>query len=195
MKGVCVFRCNLPPALLAEWPGSFMCHCNNMGWNGHQIKSQHRKLTLEKKILLPLLPGFELTTFQSRVQCSNHIVVPVASVGSSQEPVYGSLSLTLWFCWHHLVNTWGTSVGQARLIAEPWSHGCAECPHYVTFLKLIFPVLPLEILPTCLMSTERYTSELFSGTVCFWTCSIMNEFSLSGYTFIVSTQRDRMHGG
>ena len=26
-------------------------------------KSQHTKFTLEKKILLPLLPGFELTTF------------------------------------------------------------------------------------------------------------------------------------
>ena len=25
----CVFRCNLPPALLAEWPGSFTCHCGN----------------------------------------------------------------------------------------------------------------------------------------------------------------------
>ena len=24
---VCVFRCNLPPALLAEWPGSFTCCC------------------------------------------------------------------------------------------------------------------------------------------------------------------------
>ena len=28
-------------------------------------KSQHRELTLEKKILLLLLPGFELATFQS----------------------------------------------------------------------------------------------------------------------------------
>ena len=26
-----VFRCNLPPALLAEWLGSFMCHCSNTG--------------------------------------------------------------------------------------------------------------------------------------------------------------------
>ena len=34
-------------------------------------KSQHRKLTLEKKILPPLLPGFELTTFQSWVWHSN----------------------------------------------------------------------------------------------------------------------------
>ena len=31
VNGVCVFRCNLPPALLAEWPRSFMCHCGNTG--------------------------------------------------------------------------------------------------------------------------------------------------------------------
>ena len=30
-------------------------------------KSQHTKLTVEKKILRPLLPGFELATFRSRV--------------------------------------------------------------------------------------------------------------------------------
>ena len=35
------------------------------GWNGYRNKSQHRKLTLEKKTLLPLLQGFEPTTFQS----------------------------------------------------------------------------------------------------------------------------------
>ena len=29
VNGVCVFRCNLPRALLAEWPGSFTCHCGN----------------------------------------------------------------------------------------------------------------------------------------------------------------------
>ena len=34
-------------------------------------KSQHTKLTLEKKILSPLLSGFELATFQSRVRRSN----------------------------------------------------------------------------------------------------------------------------
>ena len=38
------------------------------GWNGHRIKSQHIKLTLEKKILPPLLPGFELRTLRSRVR-------------------------------------------------------------------------------------------------------------------------------
>ena len=33
--------------------------------------SQHTKLTLEKKILPPLLPGFELATFRSQVRRSN----------------------------------------------------------------------------------------------------------------------------
>ena len=27
MFGACVFSCNLPPALLAEWQGSFTCYC------------------------------------------------------------------------------------------------------------------------------------------------------------------------
>ena len=31
MWGACVFSCNLPLALLAEWPGSFTCYCGNTG--------------------------------------------------------------------------------------------------------------------------------------------------------------------
>ena len=31
VTSMCVFRCNLPPALLAEWSGSFACHCGNKG--------------------------------------------------------------------------------------------------------------------------------------------------------------------
>ena len=43
------------------------------GWNGYRNKSQHRKLTLEKKILLPgLKPG----TFWSQVWHSNHWAIP-----------------------------------------------------------------------------------------------------------------------
>ena len=38
---VCVFRCNLPPALSAEWPGSFTCHCGNTGVGQTWNKSQH----------------------------------------------------------------------------------------------------------------------------------------------------------
>ena len=39
-------------------------------------KSQHTKLTLEKKILPPLLPGFELATFRSRVRRSYQQAIP-----------------------------------------------------------------------------------------------------------------------
>ena len=42
------------------------------GWNGYWNKSQHRKLILEKKILLALLPGLKPGTFWSRVRRSNH---------------------------------------------------------------------------------------------------------------------------
>ena len=42
------------------------------GWTGCRNKSKHRKLTLEKKFLPPLLQGFEPTTFWSRVRCSYH---------------------------------------------------------------------------------------------------------------------------
>ena len=66
---VCVFSCILPPAFLAEWPGSFTAVTR--GWNGYWSKSQHRKLTLEKKIL-PLLPGLEPGTLRSWIRCSNH---------------------------------------------------------------------------------------------------------------------------
>ena len=33
--------CSMPPALLAEWPGSFMCHCGNTGVEQTSNKSQH----------------------------------------------------------------------------------------------------------------------------------------------------------
>ena len=44
-----------------------------LGWNGYRNKSQHRKLTLEKKIIPPLLPGLEPGTYRSRVQLSSPI--------------------------------------------------------------------------------------------------------------------------
>ena len=57
---------------------SFMCYCSNGGGGGggggemDTEISQHRKLTPEKKILLPLLQRFEPMTFQSQVWRSNH---------------------------------------------------------------------------------------------------------------------------
>ena len=35
----CLFSCKLSPALLAEWPGSFMCYCSNGGGSKKKKKS------------------------------------------------------------------------------------------------------------------------------------------------------------
>ena len=63
IKAVCMLRCNMPHALLAEWPGSFMCHCGNTGAEQRPNKCQHTKLP-------PLLPGFKLATVWPWVQHS-----------------------------------------------------------------------------------------------------------------------------
>ena len=49
VKVVCMFRCNLPPAFLAKWLGSFTCHCGNTGWNGHQIRVSTESYLLRRK--------------------------------------------------------------------------------------------------------------------------------------------------
>ena len=53
----CVCSCNLPTALLAEWPGSFIATAVTRGWNGYRDKSQHRILTPEKRNVPLFLPG------------------------------------------------------------------------------------------------------------------------------------------
>ena len=61
------------------------------GWNGYRNKSQHRKSTLEKKILPPFQQGFEPATFQSRVRCSNHWAIPAPTPLWKVNPFYLSV--------------------------------------------------------------------------------------------------------
>ena len=61
------------------------------GWNGYRNKSQHRKSTLEKKILPPFQQGFEPATFQSQVRRSNHWAIPA--------PIHIHRSCTTCFMW------------------------------------------------------------------------------------------------
>ena len=68
------------------------------GCNGYRNKSQHRKLTLEKKILPPLLQGFEPATFQSRVRRSNHSAIP-APVPSCKVNVWCCLNIPIELCY------------------------------------------------------------------------------------------------
>ena len=77
--------CTLPPALLAEWLGSCtFLHVTVVpppgergdgGWN----KSQHTKLTLEQKILLPLLLGFKLQPFDHESGALNNKLISLAA--------------------------------------------------------------------------------------------------------------------
>ena len=48
-------------------------------WNEHHIRESAHKVApkfLKKKIILPLVPGFELATFRSRARCSNQQAIP-----------------------------------------------------------------------------------------------------------------------
>ena len=62
--GVCMFRCNLH--IWQNDGGLLRATAVTCGGTDTE-KGQHRKLTLEKKILLLLLPGLKLTTFRSQV--------------------------------------------------------------------------------------------------------------------------------
>ena len=53
VKGACMFRCGLPPALLAEWLVSFMCHCCNTRVEQTLNKGQHRDSELWRRKLSP----------------------------------------------------------------------------------------------------------------------------------------------
>ena len=115
------------------------CHCLRaaavtQGWNGYWNKSQHRKLTLEKKILLPLLPGLEPTTFQSWVWHSNHWTIhgpPVAQVYSCPS--------SWWVHWPVAVRTldcrqiWETTVGCANA-NNFWISHCGQQHHEYVYM-------------------------------------------------------------
>ena len=69
---VCVFICNLSPALWQNDRGLLRATAVTRGWNGHRNESQHRKSTPEN-ILPPLLRGLEPGSFQSRGMMWNDV--------------------------------------------------------------------------------------------------------------------------
>ena len=74
-----MFGSNLPPRLLAEWPGSsVLATVIAHEWNGYQNQSQLRNWTTDKKILLSflILQGIKPMTFQSGVRCSTNFAIP-----------------------------------------------------------------------------------------------------------------------
>ena len=68
MEGVCIFRCNLPSELLAEWLTSFAWCFSNTGVEQTQNKvSKPRKLPLEGRIPLPSPPPPRPITIPARI--------------------------------------------------------------------------------------------------------------------------------
>ena len=104
VKVVCVFRCIMPPALLAEWPRSFTCHCGNTGVEQTSNKSQHTKLTLEKKNS-PAKWRTVVIYMRASVtqQCATWHINSLArakhSVGPGFEPCWALLSVVLRLLW------------------------------------------------------------------------------------------------
>ena len=73
VKGVCVLRCSLLPALWAEWPGSFTCHCGNTRVEHKSNKSAHKVNSGEENS--PAIPAGIQThnlLIVSRVLSSSH---------------------------------------------------------------------------------------------------------------------------
>ena len=67
-----LFRCNLPPAFFLQNVLGLLSATVVTGVKWTPNMSQHRKLTLENKILPPSLLGFKLATFDSNSQSFNH---------------------------------------------------------------------------------------------------------------------------
>ena len=59
-------------AKICRWRDLLRATAVTRGCNGYRSKIQHRKLTLEKFIIPPLLPRLEPATFRWRAQRSNH---------------------------------------------------------------------------------------------------------------------------
>ena len=116
-----------------KWPGYFTCHCGNMGVEGTPKKSQHTKLTLEKKILPLLLLGFELATFRSRVRRSNQQAIPsnvtnysILAISSYvSDPPYVHTDKQTMDSFQHFshLNVWLDDLAPATGQTAPWRVG------------------------------------------------------------------------
>ena len=113
VKGVCVFFCNLSPALPAEWQRSFTCICHNTGAEPTPNKSQHRKLTVEKTIFPLILPAIESAKFWSRVLRST------------------SWAILIWMSW-----LWNSDHESLTQPAELYWFECPGCEILITSLSL-----------------------------------------------------------
>ena len=114
------------------------------GWNGYRNKSQHKKSTPEKKILPPLLQGFELATFQSQVRRSNHWAIPAplswCRTGWGPHQAYGQHKYLLQS--HHL-SIQMTQLTTRKLVLNHYADCIYICMY--TNVKQLHPIIRLPM--------------------------------------------------
>ena len=107
-----MFSSNQPPALLAEWPGFFLCV------TAYRSKSQHRKLTLEKKFFPSLWPRLEPLIFRSWVWHCKYWAIPAmglwAHVNCGDEHSQATLDQ------HKVIGSSSTSSNWVLMSCQPY---------------------------------------------------------------------------
>ena len=138
----------------------------NRGWNGYRNKSQHRKLTLEKKILPPLLQRFERATFQSRVRRSNHWTIPAPVHTSGMFLAY--LPWGIEYCETDFRLNGGRPVNKTAPVAVLWKkfneiwtyvHFCKRLLNFWTWVYSIpwrHPLMQVLIKPSLWLSQSPW---------------------------------------
>ena len=116
-----------------------------LGWNGYRKKSQHRKLTLEKKILPQLLQGFELACSSGVYLHTFRMVVLWAMwhtfVACCTYTIHVFSVVVLYFTWYFYVPC-GICMFPLVVLWSPW-YSCVACGihNYVPFSSFMFPVV------------------------------------------------------
>ena len=138
--GACVFSCNLPPALLAEWPGSFTCHCGNTGLERIPEWESAQKVDSGEENSPAAPAGLEPDTFRSRVRHSNHWAIPAPqlycyvkrnAINSHNYPSHVSR-----VSWRSLPNT-NQTLGLHRCIASSQTTSACTLNHSVHANRVI----------------------------------------------------------
>ena len=146
MSGACVLSCNLPPAPLAEWPGSSSYSCGNRGRTDTKIRVSTKSLSWRRKfsccfsgdsnlwlihftsLVLYLLsyPHFPKCSAQKYIYIIYiYISVPVTISHSSKKHISSLSCATELFChWHPT--------------PYPPSHTHTPAPLHPTFFIFIF---------------------------------------------------------
>ena len=133
-----VYACLAVTCHLCFWQNDRGLLCATVvtiGWNGYRNKSQHRKLTLEKKILPQLQRGFEPATFRSRVRRSNHWAIPAPLT-------WQWLGVWLGSNYEHVTFVWSlSSFHITESCCTPW----CDCCFYTNCMCVCVCLLQMEV--------------------------------------------------